>query len=163
VRQQEGFPSRVKRCPKSVIRPIYLPAIHAPCAIRRAQYCRYIRGSSAHNYVSSVSGVSEDNDKLVLKTAPNAYNWETIGEGSIRNPLDPSEGDRENNRLRLNARPTPAFVILWSVTGRPQYKGHSIDHVEVQCNEYLTLSPNPLVSNRISPALVQNARLVGSN
>ena len=63
-----------------------------------------------------------------------AHKSQTIGEGSIRNTLDPNEGDKEDNRLLLDTRRIPVFVIL-IVHHRSQYGGHTIDHVEAGCDE----------------------------
>jgi hypothetical protein len=41
----------------------------------------------------------------------NAEKLETVGEGSILSTLDPSGGNREDNRQLLNARPIPACVV----------------------------------------------------
>jgi hypothetical protein len=79
-----------------------------------------------------------------------------------QNTLDPSEGDREDNRLLLNARPISALVVPMVCHRQVAvYRRHYRS-----CRSpvrRVTQSQNPLASNRISPALVQSARLLESN
>jgi hypothetical protein len=70
----------------------------------------------------------------------NAWSLETIGEGSIRNTLDPRrETGRTTDCFSIHGR----FRLLsQSVTGRPQYRYH-IDRAEVVWDE----SSNPVLKS----------------